>query len=96
MRLPPERIIASQRARHHMLDDHGVEFEEAVEALRSVDRIERAASPYVEQRRYVARGRSEDGRRLNVVFAAEADGTARIITAFEPQGDKQRRRHGSR
>jgi len=79
-----------------MLEDHGVEYEEAVEALRSVTHAERAGSRFPDVRRYIARGHTEDGRLLNVVFAEEADGTARIVTAYEPMGDKQRRRHGRR
>jgi len=77
-----------------MLDKHGVEYEEAVEALLSVPQSERVASDDPNERRYLARGRTDAGRRLHVVYVEEPGRRARIITAYEPLGRKARRRHG--
>jgi uncharacterized DUF497 family protein len=79
-----------------MLDDHGVEYEEAVEALQSAPGLQQATSGPSGQRRYEARGQTASGRRLQVIVAREPGGWMRIITAFEPHGQKQRRRHRRR
>jgi len=76
-----------------MLEKHGVEYEEAVEALLSVSQPERVASDHPNERRYLARGRTHAGRRLNVIYIEEPGQRARIITAYEPLGRKARRRH---
>ncbi|MBM3497073.1 MAG: hypothetical protein FJX74_00220 [Armatimonadetes bacterium] len=79
-----------------MADDHGVEYEEAVEALRSAPHLEQATSGPSGQRRYRACGLTSGGRRLEVIVARDQGGWMRIITAFEPRGQKQRRRHRRR
>ncbi len=79
-----------------MLEKHGVEYEEAEEALLSVQTVERVRTATPSERRYLARGLTADGRRLNVIFAREAGDLARIVTAYEPRTRKQRRRHRHR
>lgn len=96
MPVPRRQVYASEHAKRHMLEKHGVEYEEAEEALLSVQTVERVRTTTPSERRYLARGRTVDGRRLNVVFAREPEGRARIITAYEPRTRRQRRRHGRR
>jgi len=79
-----------------MLQKHGVEFDEVVEVLAAVSGAHRVQGRSVDERRYMADGRTQSGRRLCVVFVREQGSRVRIITAYEPQGRKQRRRHGRR
>jgi uncharacterized DUF497 family protein len=76
-----------------MLSKHGVEMDEAREALLSVRHADRARRGPEGEARYLAHRQTLDGRRLDVVFTPEPRGGARIITAYEPEGDSQRRRH---
>ena len=72
------------------------DYDEAVEALLSAPHVERGRASCPSERRYMARGQTSSGRRLTVVFAREGDGWARIVTAYEPRGRKQTRRHRRR
>jgi uncharacterized DUF497 family protein len=93
--MPPviDLFWASLPAQRHMIAKHGVELEEAIEAAESSIRHVRAADGPRGARRYVVPGKTFDGRRLWVVFEHEAQGRGRIITAREPEGDKERARH---
>jgi uncharacterized DUF497 family protein len=84
--MPPliEEFRASGAAQRHMLADHDVSIEEAVEAAESSQRHYRTYSGEATERRYVVPGKTGDGRRLWVVFADEGGRRGRIITAYEP------------
>ena len=94
--MAPRDVYALRAVREKLLDKHDVEFEEAVEALLSDSNPERVQSDSAHERRYLARGRTDSGRLLNVVFVRETGGGARVITAYEPTGRRQRRRHRRR
>jgi uncharacterized DUF497 family protein len=94
--IDPDRVFASEAARRHMLDKHGVEYDEAVEALLSRGHVKRIRSDSPDERRYLAQGQTDEGRRLNVVFVRQWGGRARVVTAYEPRSRKQRQRHRRR
>ena len=86
-------FYATRKARAHILDKHGITLEDALEAVESTPRYRRTRSgPDGEPRYYVA-GRTQDGRRLWVIFAHERGGRGRIITAREATGETERSRH---
>jgi uncharacterized DUF497 family protein len=93
--MPPiiEEFWASTRAQHHMIVEHGVDLEDALDAAESTDRHYRASAGASEERRYIIPGKTSSGRRLWVAFAVEGGGRGRIITAREPAGRKERARH---
>jgi len=77
----------------HMLSKHSVTVEEALEAAESTARHYRTYAGRVGERRYLLPGKTAAGRRVWVVFVHEPDRRGRVITAFEPGGDKERSRH---
>ena len=93
--MPPriERFRASARAEEHMLDKHGVSAEEAAEAAEDAAHYTRVRSSGGSERRYLAAGKTADGRRLWVVLADEGGGQGRIITARGPVGKGDIARH---
>jgi uncharacterized DUF497 family protein len=93
-----EEFRASVAAQQHMLGDHDVTLDEAVEAAGSSQRHYRTYSGRSGERRYIVAGKTADGRRLWVVFADEGARRGRIITAYEPATEhsltQHRRRRG--
>jgi len=81
----------SPRAAWHILEKHDVTEEEAIEAARSSVIHRRARDDPDGRRRYVVAGKTQEGRRLWVVFEPEGSGRARIITAREPFGEDRSR-----
>lgn len=76
---------ASGSAMQHMLDDHGVEWNEVEEVLVQELPFRRVRTVRGEKR-YVLHGATDGGRRLTVVFALEGP-IARVITAYDtPRG----------
>jgi uncharacterized DUF497 family protein len=93
--MPPviDEFWASMAAQWHLVADHHVAIEEAVEAAESSQRHYRTHSGGSTERRYVVPGKTADGRRLWVVFADEGHRRGRIITALDPAGQQDRVRH---
>jgi uncharacterized DUF497 family protein len=93
--MPPiiDEFRASVSAQRHMIVKHDVTLEEAAEAARSTQQHYRTYSDDAGERRYVAAGKTPDGRRLWVVFADEGGRRGRIITAFDPVNRKDTARH---
>ncbi len=89
----------SASAARHMLERHDVTVEEALEAAHSTlvflpGHPARAAGPDgVMERRYILPGRTDEGRRLWVIVGYEGGGVARIITAYEATGSRNRALH---
>ena len=88
-----EEFRASRSAQRHMAAKHGVDVEEALEAAGSTPRHYRTYRAEAGERRYLVPGKTEDGRRLWVVFADEGGGRGRIITARTAQGSNDHARH---
>ncbi|MBD3293089.1 MAG: hypothetical protein GF393_09205, partial [Armatimonadia bacterium] len=72
---------ASGSAKRHMLEKHGVYWDEVEEVLEQNPDFRRMRDVRGE-RRYLAQGRTTDGRYLTVVFAL-AGPIARIVTAYD-------------
>ena len=83
------RAYASVPALEYMLDKHGVDWHEVQEALVNATSVRRTRTARHGQKRYMAFGPTEAGRRPAIVFAVEGRDTARVITAFD---EKRRRR----
>ena len=88
-----EEFRVSPNAERHMLEKHGVELEEALEAAESTHRHYRTHSRRPEDRRYVLAGKTSSGRRLWVAFDDEGNGCGRIVTAREAIGRRDIARH---
>lgn len=86
------RVYATAKAKEHMERKHRVRWEEVLEALESDPTIYRTYPSPIGERRYVAFGRTEAGRKLVIVMARESQNTFRVITAYEPKTKKQLRR----
>jgi uncharacterized DUF497 family protein len=91
-----DEFWASVRAQRHMLTDHDVAIEEALEAAASSRRHYRTYSARPNERRYVVPGKTLDGRRLWVVFADEGGRRGRVITAYEPASERSLTQHRRR
>jgi len=96
--MPPliEEFRVSHAAQRHMLADHDVAIEDALEAAASSRRHYRTYSTRPGERRYVVAGKTLDGRRLWVVFADEGGRRGRIITAYEPASERSLAEHRRR
>lgn len=92
---PPiiEEFHASAAARRHMLEKHGIEYEEALDAVASTNRYERTYTEDLEERRYLVPGKTEAGDRIWVVFSDEGGRRGRIITARPVGGSRDQSRH---
>lgn len=88
-----EEFRVSPYAERHMLEKHGVDLEDAVDAAESTSRQTRTYSAESGENRYVIPGKTEAGRRLWVIFADEGGGTGRIITAYDPLSRRDAARH---
>jgi len=86
------RVYATAKAKEHIERKHQVHWEEVLEALESNPTIYRTYPSPSGERRYVAFGRTEAGRKLVIVMALESQNTFRVITAYEPKTKKQLRR----
>ena len=75
-------FYATHRAKRHMLEKHAVEWEEVAQVLWQEPPIRKVAVVRGE-RRYWMVGRTDSGRRLKPIVAAEPAGLMRVITAFE-------------
>jgi uncharacterized DUF497 family protein len=93
--MPPiiEEFRCSPQAARRMLEKHGVEQEEALEAAESTDRHQRSYEGAQGEKRYIIAGRTGAGRRLWVVFADSGGGHGDIITAREPLTRRSIARH---
>jgi len=94
-----EDFWASPSAQEHILDKHGISLEEVLEAAESSPVYQPAKTEPqgslnpTGEKRYLVAGKTDDGKRLWVVFADEGNGRGRIITAREAQGQAERARH---
>ena len=88
-----EEFRVSAAAERHMIEEHGVEVEEALEAAESTDRHYRTYAGRPADRRYVLAGKTSGGRRLWVAFDDEGNGRGRIVTAREALGRNDVARH---
>ncbi|MCS7265704.1 MAG: BrnT family toxin [Armatimonadetes bacterium] len=86
------RVYATAKAKEHMEQKHQVRWEEVLEALGSNPPIYRTYPSPTGERRYVAFGQTETGRKLVIVMAQESPNIFRVITAYEPKTKKQLRR----
>lgn len=76
-----------------MLDKHGVDWEDALDAAESTDRHYRSYGDGSDGRRYIIPGKTIFGQRIWVVFSDEGGGLGRVITAYEPVGRRHVARH---
>ncbi len=88
-----EEFRVSSYAEGHMLDAHGVDLAEAIEAAESTPRQARTYGMRSGENRYVIPGKTSAGRRLWVVFADEGGGVGRIVTAYDPLGRRDATKH---
>jgi len=93
--MPPiiEDIQVPGDAEEHLWRRHGVTAEEAREAAASTKDYYRTYPGPDGAARYVARGRTDAGRRLVVVLEMTGGRSAEVITAYEPLQKRQRTRH---
>lgn len=69
---------------------HGVEPDEAEEALEDTERVDTRAYPSGDERRYAFIGRTEQGRVLVVVFSYRED-AIRVVTTRDATARERRR-----
>jgi YD repeat-containing protein len=88
-----DEFIASPTARRHILDKHGLDLEDAIDAAWSTSRHHRTYAGSSQDRRYIIAGKAADGRRIWVTYDDLGDGTGRVVTAREASGRQDIARH---
>ncbi len=76
------RVGATAHVREKLLEKHGVEWHEVEEVMAQGLHPRRGKKAHGEPR-YNLVGRTTAGRELKVIFAWEAEGEARVVTAFD-------------
>jgi uncharacterized DUF497 family protein len=86
------RFYATEKAKRHFRQEHDVEWHEAEEVLLQNPPLRKTTPSAKGERRYYAVGRTDSGRLLCIILDREDAETVRVVTAYEPRGQKQRRR----
>jgi len=81
---------ASPAIQRKIEEEHQVSFEELEEAFARNPLLLRGETDQYGERRYLALGATESGRRLLTVFTVSTPGRAKVITARQMSSSEQR------